>query len=59
MAFFRSVIVIGARFDAGSMFDMLVPGADSAATGIVTLLASLHQLSKVKDEVLQSGEVGI
>jgi len=54
---FRSVIIVSAKLDAGSMFDALVPGADTAVTGFVTLLTCLKQLSELKDKLMQSGKV--
>ncbi|XP_035704383.1 nicastrin isoform X2 [Folsomia candida] len=41
-----SVIVISAKLDAASMFEGLAHGADSAGTGISTLLAVLKHLSQ-------------
>ena len=40
----KDVIMVVARLDANSMFDNLVPGAVSAVTGIVTLLATAYHL---------------
>ncbi|XP_043290145.1 nicastrin [Venturia canescens] len=41
----ESVILVIARLDAISMFDGLVPGGNSAVTGLVTLLATAHYMS--------------
>lgn len=40
------MIVISAKLDAASMFEGLAHGADSAGTGISTLLAVLKHLSQ-------------
>jgi nicastrin len=50
------VIVISARMDSASLFEGLARGADSAGTGIATLLAIVKQLSIFKDEILFHGE---
>ncbi|KAJ8674531.1 hypothetical protein QAD02_005793 [Eretmocerus hayati] len=43
----KSVILVIARLDADSMFDNLVPGAGSAVTGLVTLLATAAYLNSL------------
>ncbi|XP_046743799.1 nicastrin isoform X2 [Diprion similis] len=40
----ESVILVTARLDASSLFDALAPGASSAVTGLVTLIATAHYL---------------
>lgn len=50
-------MVISARLDAASIFEGLARGADSAGTGIATLLAVLKHLSAFKDFLENSDEV--
>lgn len=45
----NSTILVIARMDSMSMFDGLVPGADSAVSGIVTLLSIANTLAKIVD----------
>ena len=47
----RSVIFISARMDSASIFDGLALGADTAITGMATLVAILDMLNKVKSDV--------
>jgi hypothetical protein len=42
--------------DSASLFEGLARGADSAGTGIATLLAIVKQLSIFKDEILQKSD---
>ena len=46
-----SVIIIAARADAATLFDNISPGADSAVTGIVTLLAVAEALHDYKLDI--------
>ncbi|XP_008557145.1 nicastrin [Microplitis demolitor] len=41
----ESMILVIARLDASSMFDNISPGANSAVTGLVTLLATAYYLN--------------
>ncbi|CAN9503026.1 unnamed protein product [Ophioblennius macclurei] len=41
---FESVVIAAARLDSRSFFFDVAPGADSAATGFITLLAAAHAL---------------
>ena len=46
-----SVIVVAARADAATLFDNVSPGADSAVTGVVTLLAVAEALNAYKNDI--------
>lgn len=50
----RSLIILSSRLDSMSMFDEVSPGADSAISGLVTLLSVAHTLSRVKHEFQNS-----
>lgn len=43
----NSLIAITTHLDVATMFDNIAPGAMSAMTGIVTLMATHHLLSKM------------
>lgn len=45
------VIMIITRLDASSLFDGISPGAESTITGLVTLLATAHQLNSMNPTV--------
>ncbi|XP_023209668.1 nicastrin-like [Centruroides sculpturatus] len=45
----RSLIIVGARLDAFSLFDNLAPGGHTAVTGLVTLISIAHTLTKLKE----------
>ncbi|XP_013790954.1 nicastrin-like, partial [Limulus polyphemus] len=47
----RSVIVVGARIDAFSLFDNAAPGADSAVSGLVTLMATANALALLRKDI--------
>ena len=47
----RSVIFVSARLDSASMFDGLSVGADTAITGMATLIAVADMLYKVKSDI--------
>lgn len=47
----ESVIMVIARLDASSMFEDLSPGAGSAVTGFVTLIATAYYLNKMNPTV--------
>lgn len=47
----RSVIFVSARMDAASMFDDLSVGADTAITGLISLVAVAEMLNKVKNDL--------
>ncbi|XP_012280937.1 nicastrin [Orussus abietinus] len=47
----ESVIMVTARLDASSLFDGLSPGAGSAITGLVTLLATAYYLNTLNATV--------
>ncbi|KAG1697198.1 Nicastrin [Nymphon striatum] len=49
----RSVIIVAARLDSFSMFYSESSGADSAVSGVATLLAVSNALSKVKQEFME------
>lgn len=51
----KSVIIVATRMDAASMFDNISPGADSAVSGLVTLMLVAEALYKMKDEIAKSG----
>ena len=48
--YMKGLMVFLLQLDAFSMFDNLYPGADSAISGIVTLLAAAQALAKVSHE---------
>lgn len=45
----RSVIIVGARLDAFSLFDNLAPGGHTSVTGLVTFLSVAHTMTKLKE----------
>lgn len=47
----QDVVLVIARFDAKSLFDGLSPGANSAVTGFVTLLATAYYLNRLNATV--------
>ncbi|XP_046423774.1 nicastrin isoform X2 [Neodiprion pinetum] len=47
----ESVILVTARLDASTLFDTLAPGANSAITGLVTLIATAHYLHNMNPTV--------
>lgn len=49
----RSVIVVGARIDTFSLFDNAAPGADSAVSGLVTLMATANALASLRKEITE------
>ncbi|KFM67717.1 Nicastrin, partial [Stegodyphus mimosarum] len=49
----KSVIIVGARLDAFSMFDKLAPGAHSTVTGLVTLLTVAKNMADLREEILK------
>ncbi|CAG2116809.1 unnamed protein product, partial [Medioppia subpectinata] len=49
----NSVIVLAARLDSFSMFDNVSPGADSALTSLVTLLAVAKTLNEYRNDLQQ------
>lgn len=51
----KSVIIVAARMDAASMFDNISPGANSAVSGLVTLMAAAEALYNYKDKIMESG----
>ena len=51
-----SVTIIAARADAATMFNEISPGAESAVSGLVTLLAVAKALSVYKDNLESSGK---
>ena len=53
----HSVIFISARMDSSSMFDGLAVGADTAITGLITLVTITEMLNQVKDNLRGSGDV--
>lgn len=52
----RSIIFVSARMDSASMFDGLAIGADTAITGMVTLVAIADMLNQVKS-VIRNGDI--
>lgn len=46
-----SVVIVTAKFDATSLFDGIAPGANSAVTGFVTLIATAYYLTKLNATV--------
>ena len=42
--------------DTFSMFDQLYPGADSAISGLVSLLAAAEAIGKVKEELREDSK---
>ncbi|KAG7176038.1 nicastrin-like [Homarus americanus] len=50
----KSVIIVAARMDAATMFDNISPGANSAISGMVTLLAAAGALYNLKDDIMKS-----
>ncbi|XP_063862267.1 nicastrin-like [Scylla paramamosain] len=51
----KSVIIVATRMDASSMFDNISPGANSAVSGLVTLMLAAEALYKMKEEIIKSG----
>ncbi|XP_071515455.1 nicastrin [Panulirus ornatus] len=51
----KSVVIVAARMDAASMFDNISPGANSAVSGLVTLMAAAEALYNYKDDIMASG----
>ena len=52
----KNVIMVIARIDANSLYENLVPGAGSTATGLVTLLATatyLHSLTATLNDTVK------
>ena len=49
-----SVIIIAARGDSASLFNNISPGANSAVSGLVTLLLIADAINRVKEELLLS-----
>lgn len=47
----QSIIFVSARMDSASVFDGLSVGADSAITGMATLVAVAEILNKVKEDI--------
>uniref|UniRef100_A0A8C5HQW4 Nicastrin n=1 Tax=Gouania willdenowi TaxID=441366 RepID=A0A8C5HQW4_GOUWI len=47
---FESVVIAAARMDSRSFFFDIAPGAESTASGIVTLLAAAHALRRATQE---------
>lgn len=47
----ESVIMVIARLDANSMYNDLVPGAESAITGLATLMATAYYLKQLNPTV--------
>ncbi|KAF7987839.1 hypothetical protein HCN44_003702 [Aphidius gifuensis] len=43
----ESVVIVTAKFDATSLFDGISPGANSAVTGFVTLIATAYYLTQL------------
>ncbi|XP_045626473.1 LOW QUALITY PROTEIN: nicastrin [Procambarus clarkii] len=50
----KSVIVVATRMDAATMFDNISPGANSAVSGLVVLMAAANALNELKDDILSS-----
>lgn len=48
----KSVIIVAARMDAATMFDNISPGANSAVSGIVTLMSAAAAIYKHKEEII-------
>lgn len=44
----ESVVMVVARLDSVSLFDGIAPGAESAITGLVTLIATAYYLNEMK-----------
>ncbi|KAK3871136.1 hypothetical protein Pcinc_023698 [Petrolisthes cinctipes] len=55
----KSVTVVAARMDATSMFDNISPGANSAVSGLVTLLVAADALNRYKDAKVESSTKNI
>lgn len=51
----KSVIIVATRMDATSMFDNISPGANSAISGLVTLMIVAEAIYKMKEEISKSG----
>lgn len=51
----KSVMVVATRMDAATMFDNISPGANSAVSGLVTLMVAAEALYKFKDDIMKSG----
>ena len=51
----KSVIIVATRMDAASMFDNISPGANSAISGLVTLMIAAEAIYKMKEEIIKSG----
>ena len=47
----QSIIFVSARMDSASVFDGLSVGADTAITGMATLIAIAEMLNKVKEDI--------
>lgn len=50
----KSVIIVATRMDAASMFDNISPGANSAVSGLVTLMIAAEAINNLKDEIMKS-----
>lgn len=48
----KSVIIVAARMDAATMFDNISPGANSAVSGIITLMSAAAAIFKHKEEII-------
>lgn len=47
----KSVVMVVARIDSSSMFDGFAPGANSAITGLVTLIATAYYFNNLKPTI--------
>ncbi|XP_042879165.1 nicastrin-like [Penaeus japonicus] len=55
----KSVIVVAARMDAATMFDNISPGANSAVSGIVTLMSAATAIFKHKEEIINASNKNV
>ncbi|XP_047492958.1 nicastrin-like [Penaeus chinensis] len=55
----KSVIIVAARMDAATMFDNISPGANSAVSGIVTLMSAAAAIFKHKEEIINTSNKNI
>ncbi|UYV64380.1 NCSTN [Cordylochernes scorpioides] len=47
----RSLLVVGTRMDAASLFYNIVPGAHTAVTGLVTFLTAAYTLAYLREDI--------